>query len=93
MIIPLYCFFSYLCPCICLLRLLCHPWMTKLVGGALHCGISDTVRFVFGDLNYHNQIPSKDNSRGEAYGCVYTQPECAEGYSCPQAHFWVNYIY
>ena len=48
-------------------------------GGALHCGISDTVRFVFGSLNYHNQRPIKDNSRGDAYGCVYTQPECAEG--------------
>jgi len=60
------------------------------MAGALHCGISDTVRFVFGDLNCHNQIPSKDNSRGDAYGCVYTQPECAEGYSCPHAHFWVH---
>ena len=54
--------------------------MTEPIGGALHCGISDTVRFVFGHLNYHNQIPFKDNSRGDAYGCVYyTQPECAEG--------------
>ena len=50
------------------------------MGGALHCGISDTVRFVFGDLNYHNQLPIKDNGRSDAYGCVYhTQPECAEG--------------
>ena len=28
--------------------------------GQRHCGISDTVRFVFGDLNYHNQISIKD---------------------------------
>ena len=32
---------------------------------------SDTVRFVFGDLNYHNQISIKDNGRGDAYGCIY----------------------
>jgi hypothetical protein len=35
---------------------------------------------VFDYLNYHNQISFKDNSRGDAYGCVYhAQPECAEG--------------
>ncbi len=27
---------------------------TELMGGALHCGISDTVRFVFGHLNVGN---------------------------------------
>ncbi len=59
----------------------------------LHCGISDTVRFVFGCLNYHIQISIKDKRRGDAYGCVYhTQPECAGGL-CPQAHFWVYCIY
>ncbi len=31
---------------------------------------------VFGDLNYHNQIPSKDNGRGDAYGCIYV---CSRG--------------
>ena len=51
---------------------------------------SDTVRFVFDYLNYHNQISFKDKCRGDAYGCVYhTQPECAEGLLCPHAHFWV----
>ena len=54
------------------------------MGGALHCGISDTVRFVFDYLNYHNQISFKDICRGDAYGCVYhTQPECAEGHLKP----------
>ncbi len=55
---------------------------------------SDTVRFVFGHLNYHYQISFKDKRRGDAYGCVYyTQPECAEGYLCPHAHFWVYCVY
>ncbi len=43
---------------------------------------SDIVRFVFDSLNYHYQTLFKDNSRGDAYGCVYrAQPECAEGHS------------
>ena len=64
------------------------------MGGALHYGISDTARFVFGHLNYHNQIPFKDNSRGDAYGCVYyTQPECAEGLVPSRTLLGALYIY
>ena len=44
----------YFCTCICLVRHRCHLRMTEPVGGALHCGISDTVRFVFGSLNLGN---------------------------------------
>ena len=40
---------------------------------------SDTVRFVFGGLNVGNSYPYQKQCRGDAYGCVYTQPECAEG--------------
>jgi hypothetical protein len=58
------------------LRLGCHLRMAEPKGWALHCGISDTVRFVFGHLNYHNQIPFEDNGGGDAYGCVYL---CAAG--------------
>ena len=47
---------SYLCTCICLLRPWCPLSRKDPMGGALHCGISDTVRFVFGDLNVGNSI-------------------------------------
>ena len=77
---------------ICLWWLRCTLRCVEPKGGALHCGKSDTVRFVFGDLNYHHQIPSKDNSRGDAYGCVYTQPECAEG-TCTLTHTFGIIVY
>ena len=53
----------------------------ELAGGALHSRKSDTVRFVFGLLECRKlKVSIKDNSRGDAYGCVYyAQPECAEG--------------
>ena len=64
------------------------------MGGALHCGKATLCALFLSCLNYHNQISIKDNSRGDAYGCVYhTQPECAEGLLCPHAHFWVHCIY
>lgn len=63
------------------------------MGGALHCGISDTVRFVFGDLNYHNQISIKDNSRGDAYGCIYVCSRGVPRVRVPSVHtFRVYYI-
>ena len=70
-----------------------HIEVCRPSGGVLHCGISDTVRFVFDYLNYHNQNLFQRQCRGDAYGCVYTQPKCAEGLLCPHAHFWVHCIY
>lgn len=51
-----------------------HKWAVTL-----HIGKATPGALFFGDLNYHYQISIKDKCRGDAYGCVYTQPECAEG--------------
>ena len=37
------------------MRQRCHLRTMEPIGGALHYGISDTVRYVFGSLNYHNK--------------------------------------
>ena len=74
------------------IRFACKEW-EGAAGWGTTLWKSDTVRFVFGHLNYHYQISFKDKRRGDAYGCVYTQPECAEGLLCPHAHFWVHCIY
>ena len=42
-------------PAIRLMRQRCHLRTMEPIGGALHYGISDTVRYVFGSLNYHNK--------------------------------------
>ena len=58
------------------------------MGGALHCGISDTVRFVFGHLNYHNQTPFKDKCRGDAYGRVFIRSR-----SVPRANYALTHTF
>ena len=56
---------------------------------------SDTGRFVFGDLNYHNQISIKDNGRGDASTGVYIcVAGVCRGLTMPSmAHFWVHSMY
>ena len=49
---------------------------------------SDTVRFVFGHLNYHTQIPIKDNGRSDAYGCVYMRSR-----SVPRAYYALTHTF
>ncbi len=65
------------------MRLRCRLRMTELREGAPHCGISDTVRFVFGHLNYHNQIPFRDKCRGDAYGRVFIRNRSVRGLTMP----------
>ena len=63
------------------------------MGGGLHCGISDTVRFVFGYLNYHNQISFKDNAEVTPTDVYIIRSRSVPRVSCPLAHFWVHCIY
>ena len=64
------------------------------MGRALHCGISDTVRFVFGHLNVGNSnSQSKTNAEVTPTDVYIIRSRSVPRVLCPHAHFWVHCIY
>ena len=64
------------------------------MGGALHYGISDTVRYVFGSLNYHNKRDrSKTIAEVTPTDVYMIRSRSVPRVLCPHAHFWVHCIY
>ena len=65
----------------------------ELIDGEYYMWKSDTVRFVFDHLNYHNQISIKDNGRGDAYGCILVCSRGVPRVLVPSVHTFGCIIY